>query len=32
MSYLIPTIPDIDDAALAAGLQKKLDNKTKPLG
>lgn len=29
---LIPTIPDIVDAALAARLQSAIDNKTKPLG
>lgn len=29
---LIPTLADIDDAALAARLQAAIDNKTKPLG
>ena len=29
---LIPTIPDLADAALAVRLQSALDNKTKPLG
>uniref|UniRef100_UPI0031380B2D nicotinate-nucleotide--dimethylbenzimidazole phosphoribosyltransferase n=1 Tax=Variovorax sp. YR752 TaxID=1884383 RepID=UPI0031380B2D len=29
---LIPAIPDIADAALAARLQAALDNKTKPVG
>ncbi|MDP9601307.1 UNVERIFIED_ORG: nicotinate-nucleotide--dimethylbenzimidazole phosphoribosyltransferase [Variovorax paradoxus] len=32
MTELVPTIPDISDAALAARLQGALDNKTKPLG
>lgn len=32
MTELIPAIPDIGDAALAARLQAVLDNKTKPLG
>jgi nicotinate-nucleotide--dimethylbenzimidazole phosphoribosyltransferase len=32
MTDLVPTIPDISDAALAARLQAALDNKTKPLG
>jgi nicotinate-nucleotide--dimethylbenzimidazole phosphoribosyltransferase len=32
MSHAIPTLADIDDAALAARLQHKLDQKTKPLG
>ena len=29
---LIPAVPDIADAALAARLQAALDNKTKPVG
>ena len=32
MTLAIPSIPDIDDAALGARLQHLLDNKTKPLG
>ncbi|MDN6887490.1 nicotinate-nucleotide--dimethylbenzimidazole phosphoribosyltransferase [Variovorax sp. CAN2819] len=32
MTDLVPTIPDISDAALAARLQAALDNKTKPVG
>ena len=32
MTDLVPTIPDISDAELAARLQGALDNKTKPLG
>ena len=29
---LIPDIPSIDDSALAARLQSRIDGKTKPLG
>jgi nicotinate-nucleotide--dimethylbenzimidazole phosphoribosyltransferase len=32
MTLAIPSIPDIDDAALGARLQHLLDNKTKPVG
>lgn len=32
MSYTIPTIADIDDAALKARLTHVMDNKTKPVG
>ena len=32
MNFQIPAIPDLHDAALAARLQHKIDQKTKPLG
>lgn len=32
MTPLIPTIPTLDDPALAAALQRRIDGKTKPLG
>jgi len=32
MSYAIPTIASLDQAALEQSLQHKIDNKTKPLG
>jgi len=32
MTFTLPNIPDITDAALAQRLQHKIDNKTKPLG
>jgi nicotinate-nucleotide--dimethylbenzimidazole phosphoribosyltransferase len=32
LRFEIPAIPDLHDAALAARLQHKIDNKTKPLG
>src|SRR6218665_157868 len=32
MNFQIPSIPDLHDTALAARLQHKIDQKTKPLG
>jgi len=32
MSFTLPTIPDLNDAALTERLQHKIDQKTKPLG
>jgi nicotinate-nucleotide--dimethylbenzimidazole phosphoribosyltransferase len=32
MTLELPTVPKLDDAALAAQLQRRIDNKTKPLG
>ena len=32
MNFLAPSVPDLNDAALAARLQHKIDHKTKPLG
>jgi nicotinate-nucleotide--dimethylbenzimidazole phosphoribosyltransferase len=32
MSFILPTIPDLNDAALTERLQHKIDQKTKPLG
>ncbi len=32
MTFVLPTIDDLDDAALSARLQHRLDGKTKPIG